>query len=215
MSTAYIPVQGTHGWDEDPNRFQWWEPQSALASYLHQNQIEQVNVSLPFVWSTELDGVLRPSHIVWKAAGYALRYYIGDQFPKGLPTEKRNLIAHSHGGQVAFYACASGLQIRNLITIGTPVRGDMEAVVKAARPNIGYWLHICDSKSDWISLAGALFDGRIRLKHDFPLADRNDNCSDLKISHSKILTDADRFGLWQTRGWAEVLHRDDQSMAFV
>ena len=206
MSTAYIPVQGTHAWDEDPHNFQWWEPDSAFSQYVSTLGLVPVNVKLPFVWSTSLDGVFTKQH-AWKGAAYALRYYLGEQFPYGLPPQKRNLIAHSHGGQCVFYACALGLTIRNLITIGTPVRRDMETIVAAARPNIGYWLHICDSRNDFMSVAGALFDGAIRIRHDFALADRNDNCKDLRISHSKVLTDPNRYGLWQTRDWAAALHR--------
>lgn len=206
--TPYIPVQGTHAWDEDPLNFQWWEPGSAFTQYLQTLGLALIDLALPFLWSTELDGVgIGNKQTTWKGAGHALRYFIGDQFPMGLPFEKRNVIAHSHGGQVVFYACAHGLKLRNLITVGTPVRGDMEKIVKAARPNIGYWLHICDSKHDFTSLAGALFDGTFRVEHEFDLADRNDNCKDLNINHSKILNEPSRFGLWQTRGWATALAR--------
>lgn len=204
----YIPVQGTHGWDDNPNSFAWWENNSAFSQYLKTLGLIHINDEFPFEWSTQLDGILsmdQTKHIVWKAAGKALSYYVGRQFPKGLPYDKRNLIAHSHGGQVVFYACADGLEIRNLITVGTPVRGDMEAVVFKARKNIKNWLHICDSKNDLVAIAGTLFDGRLRIQHTFNLADRNDNCSDQKISHSLILNDPSKFGLWETQDWARHL----------
>lgn len=200
----YIPVQGTHSWDEDPNSFQWWENLSALSQYLKSLGLCHVNEMLPFQWSTALDGIFT-KHEAWKGAARALQYYIGEQFPKGLPMEKRNILAHSHGGQVVFYACAFGLHIRNLVTVGTPVRADMEAVVRLARPNIENWLHICDSRHDLISIAGALFDGRIRIEHCFDLADRNDDCRTLDISHSRILNDPLKFGLWEIRDWARQL----------
>jgi hypothetical protein len=205
--TPYIAVQGTHGWDEDPNVFQWWESLSPFAVALGKLGCVPLDLSLFFEWSTNLDGLLLSKKTTWKAGGKALRYYVGDQFPEGLPYEKRNLIAHSHGGQCVFYAAAEGLRIRNLITVGTPVRGDMAAVVNTARPNIGYWLHICDTKHDFTSIAGAIFDGRVKVEHQFALADANDNCRDLGIGHSEILNETARFGLWESRGWARALQR--------
>lgn len=43
------------------------------------------------------------------------------------PDEPINLIGHSHGGNVAIEACnllaKEGIEVDNLITMGTPVRG--------------------------------------------------------------------------------------------
>lgn len=206
----YIPVQGTHGWDENPNLECWWENGSDFSRFLFSRNLIQFNPVLPFQWSTELDGLFRPSHIVWKAAGYALRYYIGDHLPSSgqrIPQSARNIIAHSHGGQVVFYACAGGMRVQNLVTVGTPVRGDMEGIIKLARPNIANWTHICDSKADLISIAGAISDGRFRLRHTMELADRNDDCRDLGISHSRILNTPPVFSLWDSRGWLNDLVR--------
>jgi hypothetical protein len=207
----YIPIQGTNSWDENPNHFQWWEELSVFSEYLKGLGLVQLNPLMPFEWSTELDGVWG-SHRVWKGAAKALMYYVGEHFsistPNApIPYENRNFIAHSHGGQVALYSAAWGMRIRNLITVGTPVRGDMEKVYEAARKNISYHLHICDSRNDLIAVLGAIRDGKLRIRHDFPGADRNDNCRDLKVSHSRVLNDPNKFGLWKTRGWAEALTR--------
>lgn len=197
---TYFPIGGTHSWDEDDNHYQWWERGSEFT-----RQMATLGLVLharnPFVWATNIDGTLfQRKHTIWKAAAKHLICHLGDD---RIPYAQRNVVAHSHGGQVVFFACADGLKIQNLITVGTPVRKDMEKVVLQAIGNIGYWHHICDSSSDRMAILGTLFDGAIRIKHNFEVADSS---SDVKgVGHSKILNDPKFIPLWKERGWASIL----------
>jgi hypothetical protein len=197
---TYIPIPGTDAWDEDENNFQWWERGSE-----HQRHMATQGLVLhacgALEWSTALDGVpTRKNHVIWKGAAKHLLCHL-----ERVPLAQRNLIAHSHGGNVVFHALAYGLRINNLITVGTPVRADMEPIILQGLGNCNYWHHIYDSSGDRISLYGALFDGRWRIKHDFDLADSQDNVKD--IGHSRILNDYQHMPLWNhdQKGWASIL----------
>ena len=65
------------------------------------------------------------------------------------PSEPINVIAHSHGGNVAFEATRSGAQIDNLITLGTPGRDDHQP----NRSNIGNWYNVY-SEADAVQSRG-------------------------------------------------------------
>lgn len=195
----YIPIPGTWAWDEDPNGHQWWERGSAYTDYMATLNLV-LHARTPFEWCTNLDGTLfERNHTIWKGAAKHLACHL-----ERVPLEQRNLASHSHGGQVVFYACANeGVKINNLITVGTPVRKDMEAVIAKARPNIAYWHHIFDSEKDFMAVLGGLFDGRFGIRHDFPQANSR---SDIKgIGHSKILNDPTAMQLWKAQGWANIL----------
>jgi pimeloyl-ACP methyl ester carboxylesterase len=193
----YITVPGTWGYDGDDNK-EWWYPGSLFSQYLGKLGFDQRLVcEEPYVWSSNVDGAdwmryfgKRPSHRDWTSAAKAFKYYIHD-----IPYEDRNIIAHSHGGQVVAYA-ALDTPIRNLITVGTPVRSDMENVYKAARPSIGYWAHVYSAKSDFYQVFGELFDGRLGIFRKMPQADVNINIP--SVGHSKILKDPTQFNHWDS-----------------
>lgn len=195
---TYIPIPGTDAWDEDENSYQWYERGSEWTRFMAtQNLVLHAVEYLP--WSTSLDGIpTRKGHVIWKGAAKHLICHL-----ERVPYKDRNLVAHSHGGNVVFHALAYGLNIRTLITVGTPVRADMDAVVLKGLGNCGYWHHIYDSSSDRTSILGALFDGRWRIKHDMDLADSQDNVED--VGHSKILNDHKSIQLWKSRGWVNIL----------
>lgn len=195
----YIPVGGTWSWDEDANHFQWWERGSEFTRALATMNLI-LHARTPFEWCSNIDGtIFERKHTIWKAAAKHFACHI-----ERVPLEERNIVAHSHGGQVVFLAAgAEGVRINNLITVGTPVRSDMEKIVTAAVGNFGYWHHICDSKKDLTAILGTLWDGRIRIKHTFDLAD---STSDVKgIGHSRILNDPKYIQMWDTEGWASIL----------
>lgn len=198
--THYFTIAGTDCWDEDENNYQWWERGSALTNHLQSSDLF-LHPRSPFEWSTALDGVpTRRNHRIWKGAAKHLVCHL-----EPVPLHERNIIAHSHGGQVVFYAASFGIKINNLITVGTPVRSDMESVVLHGLGNIGYWHHIYDSTTDFTSILGALFDRKLRIRHHFDLADSQ---NDVKgIGHSRILNDADYLHLWDkdAYGWASIL----------
>lgn len=197
---TYIPIPGTDSWDEDENNYQWWERGSEFCRHMAtQNLILHAAGALE--WSTSLDGIpTRKGHVIWKGAAKHLVCHL-----ERVPLHQRNLIAHSHGGNVVFHALAYGLRINNLITVGTPVRSDMEASILKGLGNCAYWHHIYDSKTDRVSIMGALFDGSLRIRHHFDLADSQDNIKG--IGHSKILNDYQSIQLWDYNqmGWTSIL----------
>jgi hypothetical protein len=200
IPTFYTPIGGTFsGIDSTPNAVDhWWEKGSDFVNYLYTLNLV-IHPSAPFEWDGIIGGIFDPGLRVWNAASRHFQCHVGP-----LPYHERNFILHSHAGQFGFIAASRGLKIRNLITVGTPVRKDMESYIKLARPNIGAWLHIYDGRCDWVSIAGSLFDRRLKIQRNFPLADRNDDVRAFKTGHSKMLAPP-HLDLWRDRKWAEFL----------
>jgi hypothetical protein len=197
---TYIPIPGTDAWDEDENNYQWYERGSRFVNHMAtQNLVLHACGFLE--WSTSLDGIpTRKNHLIWKGAAKHLMCHL-----ERVPLAERNLIAHSHGGNVVFHALSYGLRINNLITVGTPVRSDMEPYILKGIGNVEYWHHIYDSSTDMISIMGAWFDGKFRVRHNFDLADSSDNIKG--IGHSKVLNEPPAINLWShdQKGWASIL----------
>lgn len=209
-----IPIAGTHGDDGRPTGL-WWQSGSPFMRMLARQGICHLNEERPFTWSTDLNGHRfwrrwfgrKDSHRDWIAGGYALSYYC---WPARADTDDyielsdRNVIAHSHGGQVVFYACAfAGLRINRLITVGTPIRADMKAIIEKARPNIGQWLHVRDER-DATAIWGGIGDGQLRRS---TRTGHEDWCDIVPgIGHSGVLHDESLFfRTWVMRGWVEFL----------
>lgn len=141
-----------------------------------------------------VDGVPNPlengAHADWIAGGYALNYMLMCR-----PYEERNIVAHSHGGNVAAYAAGrAGLKVRSLITVCTPVRKDMLKIYADAKPAIGWWRHVYADGWDLWQRLGEAFDGSIGWKRDMPNADQNVGIKG--ISHATLLEDPKRFPLF-------------------
>ena len=205
--TMFVPVQGTNSWTDIPLKRLagaplWWQKTSALTHFLADYNLQQLHPETPFVWDTALSGVFwRPGRKEWQAAGANLQIYF--DFAK-TPIDDRNLIAHSHGGQVVFYALATGLEIRNLITFGTPVRDDMVIPIEIGRKRIlGTWIHVVDKTFDRIQAEGEWFDGGWQYRSEFKMADLNDKITN--VEHSKLLNDPSCFHWWVDRAWTELL----------
>lgn len=193
----YLPVPGTWGTEDV-----WWLPGSAWAAHMQALGWDPLVVQAAdaFWWSTDVNGTLvRRGHADWKAGGVALRYYFRPPLyvtgPDFVPLDARTLVAHSHGLQVVLYACgAYGLKIDTLISVCSPVRGDMRRVADAARPHIRRWVHLYDPGwADRMQVLGALFDGHWGVSRTHPLADVN-----LRVrgGHSGVLRDPACFGQW-------------------
>lgn len=223
MATFYIPVAGTNAWSDDSvyleeigkEHIRWWQEPSKFYDFMRENGFEQPKPYDPFIWTTNLDGtsfwrrwwifkgaMFRiQDHRDWIAGAGALRWYV-NACCKG-PV---NLIVHSHGLQVAAYACEQGLVVDKLITIGSPVRHDMMRVYYEARKNIRRWLAITDGNNDRWQLLGQIGDGRFswftrqNLRH---LADLNQGIPN--IQHSRILSDPDAFHYWHDYRWLDFL----------
>lgn len=172
----------------------------------------------PFEWSGDISGI--PSltasrkHSDWKAGGAALAYYL-----RNLPYEDRNIIAHSHGGQVVAY-CAARHQvpIRRVVTVSTPTRRDMAPVWADAVPLIGYWAHVASKDGDWFARLGQAFDGHFGWERKQSQADVNVLVPG--VGHTGILSDPETVPLWRELGLFDYLRLSDvmvgaRSVAYV
>lgn len=204
-----ILVAGTGSWEDD-GRIDWYCPGHAFGKFLTEQGVApsydgsgQERPSRPFVWSTGLAGVpFFTSKKTWAAGGAALKYFAVSQLRLG--GRQTSLIAHSHGLQVALFACAEqDLKVDVLISVGSPVREDMMPVAERAMRNIGYWLHLYSDGSDRWQWFGELFDGHLGIVRKHPLADQNDSVS--KVGHSKLLRDPAQYHYWVERGWLDLL----------
>jgi len=205
-----LPIGGTWSWkgELEDHSGEWWHPRNPFMKFLGDRGFEHVCPAEPFIWSTQVNGSLfwAKNHTDWQAGGAALCYYLGTSRygPAEVPLEDRNIIAHSHAGQVVAYAAAfRGLHINNLVTIGSPVRHDMRPIYRAARPQIKFWLHIASDWSDRMQWFGEWFDGSVGVQRRQPFADVNDQLPG--IGHSKILRDPEYFRCWDELGWLEML----------
>ena len=190
MSNNYLPIAGTWSRDDNPNDLLWWEPKSPFNLFAETNKYKQILVDDdPFIWSANVDGIDFHHHNWdWMTAGSNLAHYL-----KAVPLEDRNLLAHSHGGQVALYA-ASHLPINSLLTISTPVRQDMQNTITAARPNIKRWVHVHSDYTDTWQAYGELFDGHFGIVRNMSRADKNIMIPG--VGHSDILYQPTAFHHW-------------------
>lgn len=204
-------IQGTWAWGHSKEG-QWWECKSAFCAFLELAGVATIGGARPFIWSTEVDGLgwlqrrKAKRHLIWESAGDNLFAYLKPPmslYDDYVPIADRNLIGHSHALQVIAYACAAGLKINRLITLGSPIRKDMADIYRQARPNIGHWLHVHSDGSDKIQWFGELLDGHLGIVREAPLADRNVLIA--KVSHSKLLNDPASFPYWQSAGLLDFL----------
>lgn len=175
----------------------WWHP---LSPFGQEGRAHDVLIDPePFIWSTELDGI-KGRNWGWWAAGHALRYFVHGKYPPlAVQLVPVNIVAHSHGGQVAIYAAAQGLIIDTLVTVGTPVRRDLRRFCQVARVNIRRWIHVY-SPNDPVQLQGVLGDGGGPLEwpRDVSQADQNvEEPTKEPGAHSKLHGSE----LWTVRGW--------------
>ena len=145
-----ILIGGTHANDADP----WFSPESsfALTAPFHNVEIS-TGRGEGFIWSTQLEVWRFKKDMgtdAWQAAAHSLNSYI-DAYCDG----QANVIAHSHGGNVAAIAASSvwRTRINHLITVGTPVRKSMDIVYLGAANGVNKWTHIY-SDSDWWQMFG-------------------------------------------------------------
>lgn len=200
--TRYVPIAGTHGWGDT-----WCMGNTSPFALMMANnffsKIVTQNSNRPFRWSTDLNGLLtlggRLRNSDWEAGADALFYFLD-----AVPYRDRNLIAHSHGGQVALIAASWGLHIRSLTTVGTPVREDVARGGHDAVARIGFWQHIYDSRFDFIAQGGQFGDLKIDLDRAFDIPGvLNRGIS--SVSHSKVLRDARFIPYWPQKGWLKAI----------
>ncbi len=149
-----ILIGGTHANDSDP----WFRPDSA---FYHAAIMNKVDISMGrnyqgFIWSTQLEVWRFNKNMgtdAWQAAAHSLLSYI-DAYCDG----EANVIAHSHGGNVAaiaaqYHGANGSPKIKHLITVGTPVRKTMSEVYRVCGNSVDMWTHIY-SDSDWWQMFG-------------------------------------------------------------
>jgi hypothetical protein len=202
-------VQGTHGYaGTDADAQQWWWPGDAThpaSPWVREASRRGLTIlgdpGAPFVWSTDLAGAKprwfrrSPALTTWKAAGEAVREYCWARSVRAV-----QLVAHSHGGQVAAYAAArrlAGFRVSTFVTLATPVRRDMEPVYRAARAGCTWWEHVHGGRRDSLQLLGSLFDGTLGRMRAMPEACHNTELPD--AGHHDVLDVAvwDRYDLWR------------------
>jgi hypothetical protein len=192
---GYIPVAGTWAKNDD------WvlNNYGPFTQFMSQNGLHPVRKvdGTPWDWSTKLTGLWWQSKKVWVDASVDLATFLNT-----IPFPDRNVIAHSHGGQVSILTAASGVKIRTLTTIGTPVRSDIPA--NEAVKNIDFWQHIYDAKWDIMGTLkryslGKIGDGSISFNRWFKIPGVT-NISIKDISHSTILRDPLQFHIWLDYG---------------
>lgn len=193
----YITVAGTNA----AGKHDWDCIDSPFTKFLEANEYGQLvpDVLERYEWSTALDGVEGDNN-TWDASGRALRdYFIPPLYHQSLLAAKDTfIISHSHGGNVVAYACGKyGLKINGLITVGTPIRGDMYDMYKAAHENIDHHLHLHGGWKDYWQVFGALFDGRFGIHREHPFA------VNIKVpgGHGSVLREQKYFPLWVSRKW--------------
>lgn len=199
----YIPVHGT--WAIDEKQEAWWKVSGAFAKYAKRFGVNQWDKLPPFIWSSDVNGFgysfLSPKTKLtdWMAGGWSLYYYL-----LHIPVEHRNLIVHSHGLQPLAFCCSFGMQVRNVISVCSPIRTDMDFVYDVARRNIQNHLHIYDT-SDWMQRFGQIGDGKWFGAQKNPYADVNHQMVD--INHSDVLRVTGRMDYWNTQGWFDFLRQ--------
>lgn len=218
MTTPLLPVYGTFSGDFTiapepcPNPEHWWHPTSEWSKCMAALGCVPFREDKDFRWTGSLDGInprvwldklrhqeSKTKHREWYSGGDFLDDYIAEGITLGRSRDEFVTIAHSHGGQVALYCAALGRLLPVLVTVSTPHRFDMLDVTKAARPHIGYWVHIYDPDWDKTGQEGAFGDGVINFDRTQPLADVN-----LPVkasSHSNVLRNPALYHVWHETVW--------------
>ena len=191
-----IPIAGTFEWQDIPlrtmpGRLLWWQQGSEFSTMLAAQGIENAFPDRPFVWSTLLP---QKDKRAWQDAGEKL-YFRAD----ALPFDDRNFIAYSYGGEVLLYAMGFGLQVRNVIGVGVPVRQDMTHVDDVITKNHRFarWHAIIDPLDPLLFIGSRWF----HQTHSFVTSrDRI-----FGISHGRVLEVPRYYHYWHERGWFDIL----------
>jgi len=75
--------------------------------------------------------------------------------------ERPCVVSHSHGLQVAAFACWAGAAFDVALSISGPIRRDMQRTRRYAQARIGRWVQYADPSTDWTITERELFDGAV------------------------------------------------------
>ena len=192
---SFIPVAGTHDWNPvESNAQKWWHPASRFTAFMAGLDAQRLGMTrlgkpAPF-WPTGVNGT--------KVAGQGLRewHYGGDElaeFALSQPRGERRIIALSHGGQVAPLAIAKmqavGETADCLVTVGTPVRGDMERVYRDVDCP---WMHFYSTGwENRMQFLGQLMDKQWSLSMKMPSPAENRRVEG--IGHARLLREPAKY----------------------
>lgn len=205
--TYYLPIPGTHAHRDKPTKADWYHHESAFATFLSARGFVHLCPQRPFRWTTDLNG-----HRFWRRwfgkASTSRDWFVGGDnlyaylqppvIGHVVPLERTNLIAHSHGLQVVLFAAAMGCKLRTLVSLGSPVRADLDAIAVEAKKNIGHWTHVYSDHDDRMQWFGEIGDGVFGIKRQHPRADRNVFIPG--VAHSRLLNDPTFFSYWEHAG---------------
>lgn len=158
---------GTWAWDPPRNAVPaWWEYGSPFDAAMAQRGIQIITESWP-PWGTGLSGF--GTTAAMRSWWHGAEVFAGRL--RQVPFAHRNLMVHSHCGQVAaLLACLppeDQVPIRSLVTVCTPVRRDLFwAYAQVGCP----WLHITE-RHFWrnrMQLWGAIWDKSLRVDWSMP-----------------------------------------------
>jgi pimeloyl-ACP methyl ester carboxylesterase len=194
MEHYYLPVAGTNGWRDG------WvvDDTHPHPRMMRSEGFEPIRLrgGRPVRWASFLDGLIGDDEI-WEAGSDVVTLVL-----ERLPFEHRNVIGHSHGGNIVLKAAARGLQLRSLTTVGTPVRSD--CMPELAATNIQSWQHIYDRRCDLMGTLGKLGGGSGVTQRAFLIPGVQNHPLD-GIGHSKILRDAKFMHYWTTNNWLQFI----------
>ena len=158
----YTALGGTHDW----LRGQWFYCDSPSAAFMRTEGFICQRPNHP-LWSTAAGGVPGQKRRIWRFGGeVTLANYL-----RSIPVGDRRILSVSHGGQVAFYCAASGIELASLVTITMPQRADMEDIYRAGLKNIGTYTNVYSDSwwRDRWQILGTVWDGSFRFRRRFEL----------------------------------------------
>lgn len=207
MAVRVCTVGGTWAW-----RGGWWRKGSALWNYLQQFGFEPLEVGGDqYEWETDLGGSFKvwkwgdteTRLRQWKSNGLSMRWHL-----MNVPYEDRNLILHSHAGNVGAFCCGlgTGFPVRRVLTIATPNRYDMKMYYQEAARHIGRWHHVCDKDRDEIGFWGSVGDGHVGDSRQ--IVESHENILLKGVGHSGLLNDEKLFPLWESEGLIDFFRSD-------
>lgn len=177
MPTPVYLIGGTH-WQSDT----WWQPDSAFSAFLKAQNFDVLGV---IEWSGAL--VIQPAI---ERDWYDGAEHVIDAL-SAVPEDCRNVIAHSHGGQLALLA-AQEIQIHRLLTLGTPRRREIPT-----DGMIGRWRHAMDKSWDQWGLLGSFTGWMLSWNRRMPGAE---NVLLPGVRHAGLMTDPALFERWTGDG---------------
>lgn len=162
----YMPISGTH----EKRKKSWVNKGSMFDRFMTAFGFARLAEHGLRFWSGALAGTFFAGrgHRVWKFGGRTVYAFL----EKLTPEERAKLVivAHSHGGTVLAYALAMRplLKVGAIVTVGTPVRKDMDDVWALAKEATDLHIQIYSvgvgSFMRWVGQRG-------RLRREMPWAD--------------------------------------------